>query len=103
MRDEDRVKLWDAINAYAITCGGDPSRFVYGNTPRQKAVAEIETLVRAVAQAAREEEREACLAGVDSVLHQWEMGDPCRNAVLQCMAEISARSRSAAGWQGGVE
>lgn len=47
---EERAALWDAINAYAETCGGDPSKHVYGNTPRQKAVAEVERLVRQVEQ-----------------------------------------------------
>lgn len=46
MNIEQRVKLWDAINAYAAACGGDPSKHVYGNTPRQTAVAEVERLVR---------------------------------------------------------
>ena len=45
MTDDDRVKLWDAINAYVVACGGDPSRHVYGNTPRMDAVAEVERAV----------------------------------------------------------
>lgn len=43
---ELRVRLWDAINNYATTCGGDPSAHVYGNTSRQKAVAEVERALR---------------------------------------------------------
>jgi len=45
---DDRVKLWDAINRYVIACGGDPSKHVYGNTTRQRAVAEVEQVVRDV-------------------------------------------------------
>lgn len=40
-----RVALWDAINRYVITCGGDPSKHVYGNTPRMNAVVEVERVV----------------------------------------------------------
>ncbi len=43
---ETRVLLWDAINRYVQTCGGDPSKYVYGNTARQKAVAEVEQAIR---------------------------------------------------------
>lgn len=39
------VAFWDAINEYASACGGDPSKHVYGNTRRQKAVASIENVV----------------------------------------------------------
>lgn len=40
-----RVALWDTINEYVRTCGGDPSKRVYGNTARQTAVAAIERIV----------------------------------------------------------
>lgn len=43
----DRVALWSSINDYAQSCGGDPSRRVYGNTHRQNAVAAIERIIRA--------------------------------------------------------
>ena len=43
---ETRVRLWDAINRYVQTCGGDPSKHVYGNTARQRAVAEVEQVLR---------------------------------------------------------
>lgn len=38
--------LWDAINRYATSCGGDPSDRVYGNTSRQQAVASVNDAVR---------------------------------------------------------
>jgi hypothetical protein len=41
-----QVPLWDAINAYVIACGGDPSKYVYGNTSRMKAVAVVNGVVR---------------------------------------------------------
>lgn len=41
----DRIALWDAIDAYVRACGGDPSKHVYGNTPRQEAVARVERVV----------------------------------------------------------
>jgi hypothetical protein len=39
--------LWDAINAYATACGGDPSEHVYGNVPRMNAVVAVNAAVRA--------------------------------------------------------
>lgn len=48
---EFQVALWDAINAYAATCGGDPGKRVYGNTPRQTAVSAVN---RAIAAHVRE-------------------------------------------------
>lgn len=41
----DRVALWDAIHRYVIACGGDPSKHVYGNTPRMQAVCDVENTV----------------------------------------------------------
>lgn len=46
--DEMHVALWDAVNEYATTCGGNPATHVYGNTPRQRAVAKIEDIIRRV-------------------------------------------------------
>ena len=42
-----RVALWDAINEYAASCGGDPSRNVYGNTRRHEAVVKVEAALAA--------------------------------------------------------
>lgn len=58
-----QVPLWDAINRYATTCGGDPSQHVYGNTPRMTAVADTNRVIhnlaaRIRAEAERETERE---------------------------------------------
>lgn len=38
----NKTKLWDAINQYTETCGGDPSKNVQGNTSRQAAVVAVE-------------------------------------------------------------
>lgn len=46
---EIEVALWDAINRYAISVGGDPSSHVYGNTPRMQAVADVGAIVARVA------------------------------------------------------
>lgn len=40
-----QVDLWDAINSYAISVGGDPSGHVYGNGPRMQAVADVNRVV----------------------------------------------------------
>jgi hypothetical protein len=61
-RMAERVRLWDAINAYVVSCGGDPDRQVYGNTRRQTAVAQVEQIVREIRVSVRNEEREACAA-----------------------------------------
>ena len=39
---EKKVSLWEAINRYVVTCGGNPGVAVYGNTHRQHAVADVE-------------------------------------------------------------
>lgn len=41
--------LWDAINRYAISVGGDPAAHVYGNTPRMQAVADVGKIADRVA------------------------------------------------------
>jgi hypothetical protein len=46
---EIEVALWDAINRYAISVGGDPSSHVYGNTPRMQAVTDVGAVVARVA------------------------------------------------------
>jgi hypothetical protein len=43
--EEHRAQLWDAINDYVVACGGTPGAQMYGNTKRQAAVAEVESLV----------------------------------------------------------
>jgi hypothetical protein len=40
--------LWEAINRYAISVGGDPSRHSHGNTPRMQAVVDVDALVARV-------------------------------------------------------
>jgi hypothetical protein len=35
-------RLWNEINQYVVTCGGDPSKNIYENIPRQNAVVAIE-------------------------------------------------------------
>jgi hypothetical protein len=40
------IELWEAINRYASSVGGDPSRRVYGNVPRMQAVADVNNTIR---------------------------------------------------------
>lgn len=51
-RDEEWMRfqraLWDAINRYAVTCGGEPSNHVYGNVARMQAVSTVNDAVRGV-------------------------------------------------------
>lgn len=44
-------ELWDAINHYAVSVGGDPSRHVYGNTSRMQAVVDVGRAVNKMAVA----------------------------------------------------
>lgn len=44
-RLETQSRLWEAINRYVETCGGDPSKRVYGNTARMECVVEVEAIV----------------------------------------------------------
>lgn len=53
MNRERQQALWEAINRYAASCGGGgPSRHVYGNTLRQRAVADIEKIIGEIEQEA---------------------------------------------------
>lgn len=48
MTNDQRVRLWDAINRYVVACGGDPSQHVYGNVLRMDSVADVEKVIREV-------------------------------------------------------
>lgn len=67
----DRVALWDAINRYVVTCCGDPSKHVYGNTPRQKAVVDVEAAIRVI-----EERRASTAAITDRCAHLADSATP---------------------------
>ena len=43
------VALWDAINRYAISVGGDPPHHAHGNVARMQAVADVGEIVARVA------------------------------------------------------
>lgn len=53
MEYDDEVLLYEAINEYVVSCGGDPSRHVYGNTARQKAVSRINGIVERIVMASQ--------------------------------------------------
>ena len=42
------VELWDAINSYAVTVGGNPAEHACGNVPRMQAVAAVNAIVAGV-------------------------------------------------------
>lgn len=48
---KEQVALWDAINKYVVTCRGNPSLYVYGNTARMTAVSEVEAAIAAIQRA----------------------------------------------------
>lgn len=51
-RSPTHAQLWEAINGYAIACGADPGRHVYGNQARMDAVVLVERAVVSMARAA---------------------------------------------------
>lgn len=59
MTNQQRIELWDAINAYTTACNGDPSKHVYGNLVRMNAVAKVEAIIRTVERAIAEEATKA--------------------------------------------
>lgn len=44
----ERAELWHAVNEYAEACGGDPSKNIYGNTRRLRAVVRVEKALAAL-------------------------------------------------------
>jgi len=56
MTTEQLERLWDAINRYAVACGGDPSKHVHGNTARQAAVTDVSRVIRDATRDAIESE-----------------------------------------------
>lgn len=47
MTMEQRVALWDAINDYVISCGGDVSDQTV-TVPRMTAVAQVESVIQSI-------------------------------------------------------
>lgn len=62
MTHRERVKLWDAINTYTKSCGGDPSQDI--KTDRCLAVSGVEEVVRQILERARRQEIEETIASV---------------------------------------
>lgn len=74
-----KVDLWNAINKYVQTCGGDPSKHVYGNMPRQLAVVDVEKAVADAVAEAVAAEREACAKAVaKSMVGGYHADDPVK-------------------------
>lgn len=57
---DEKVKLWDAINTYVTTCGGDPAKHVYGNIKRMQAVVDVENIVVEVEERVAAEVEDEC-------------------------------------------
>ena len=70
------IELWRAINRYAVACGGDPSKNIYGNTARQKAVARIEAAVNEMNE------------GYPGVVHDFEQAKSDRDELWECCREM---------------
>lgn len=54
MIDEVKVKIWDAINEYVATCGGDTSNTTI-STARMDAVASVERAISGMLTVEREQ------------------------------------------------
>lgn len=48
MNARERVQLWNWINEYTVTCGGNPSDTRYARERREEAVARIEQTVEEI-------------------------------------------------------
>lgn len=63
MTHAERVKLWDAVNDYAKSCGGNTSSETI-KTDRCVAVSAVETVVREIIDRVRRQEAEDIVASV---------------------------------------
>lgn len=48
MNARERTQLWNWINEYVVTCGGDPSDTRYARKRRQEAVAQVEQTIQEI-------------------------------------------------------
>lgn len=100
----ERAALWDAVNKYVATCGGNPGG--YPRVSRQLAVVEVERAVDSLCLRAAAEMSAALEAGVrgdiGTVYPNWvyEARDAIRhqNAGLPWLPDLLA----VLGWQGGT-
>ena len=75
-----QVPLWDAINRYVVSCGGDPSKHVNGNTPRMEAVVEVNSIVRRESStSAKLEEARGCIKAAELMPGEIEFCEECRS------------------------
>ena len=70
-----KVDLWNAIDAYAVSVGGDPQKHVYGNVPRMNAVVSVESAID-TARAEDKAEIEACHANHRDAIRKLTGKDP---------------------------
>lgn len=48
MNARERLQLWNWINEYVVTCGGDPQDTRYARKRRQEAVAQVEQTIQEI-------------------------------------------------------
>lgn len=61
MTMEQNARLWAGVHDYVRACRGEPERYVYGNTPRQRAVVAVEDVLRELAVGWRPSEMDKAL------------------------------------------
>lgn len=74
MKFEDKVRLWDAINRYVVSAGGDPASPAHmkDNKRREEAVVEVENLVVEMQSVGIEVEIRAHLKALEEIAEQWK-------------------------------
>lgn len=104
MTDSERVAMWDAINEYARSCGGDTSKTTVSNR-RMDAVAAVERVIAELELAvgiAAGAHLEAGFRGAHGIYPDWVY--EARNAVRHQKENIPWLSDllRILGWQGGT-
>lgn len=50
MNARERLQLWNWVNEYVVTCGGDPSDLRYARKRREEAVVQVEQTVHEIVE-----------------------------------------------------
>ncbi len=109
MTKPNKQQLWEAINKYAESCGGNPQNHIYGNTKRQIAVAEIEALVYPQDTCANPESEEpVCLVcngvgGHEEGCHGTSAYHRLFDSIIKLRIEINCRIEHGADSNGHLE
>ena len=74
MNSREKVQLWNWINEYVVTCGGDPSDTRHARKRREAAVVQIEQTVQEIVDRCSEEMRGKAAEAVKHLSHEDGVG-----------------------------